>query len=687
MSPCLTLGVDAGHLAPMTLVPSREVQVPRRALLFSLAALAAPVVAAFFAPERLASYSALLWLTALLPAFLLAYYRGWRGVATSLALGMATLSLTQAAAAWVGRPPPDLLLGVVAVYIVISLGLGWLAEQLHRDREEAADMAFTDLLTGLPNRRHADIFLRDEFAAAERGRRVAVVLFDLDDFKGYNDEYGHSAGDEALRAFGAVLKANTRRMNLGARYGGEEFLAVLAGSNRQGAAIFAHRVREALVAEGLGDPPLTVSAGVAVYDEGVEDPAELMRTADAALYEAKRSGRNQVKVAGGLPDDPPQPVTSSPGQTNRRRGDPPIEVVGELRSPEEEPVGSMLLVDHDTEATEIVGAMATSLGLEVAVARTAAMAMRCLTREYDLLVADMHLPDGSAQEVVRVARGRWPRLQILALTPLQDARMAVDSVHAGADRTLFKPLDPGQLRSHLSQMMVERSAMMERAVDARPLSAEARSRQAATRDAILRSARAVVTAVEARDPYIRGHEGEVADLAVRLLELYSGDSAPDIDPARLRLACELRDVGKIGVPDQILNKAGALSEEERTVVRAHARTGRRILEPLMDDGVVLDGVAWHHEWWDGSGYPDGLVGQEIPLAARLIALADVMHAMSHDRAFRPALPWSDVVAYLREQRGGRFDPVLTDLVLANLDDFEAAIHDPGERDDSVSGPG
>ncbi len=664
----------------MTFVPSREVQVPRRALLFSLAALAAPVAAAFFAPESLGSYSALLWLTALLPAFLLAYYRGWRGVATSLALGMATLSLTQAAAAWVGRPPPDLLLGVVAVYLLISLALGWLAEQLHRDREEAADMAFTDLLTGLPNRRHADIFLRDEFAAAQRGRTVAVVLFDLDDFKGYNDRHGHSAGDEALRMFGTVLKANTRRMNLAARYGGEEFLAVLAGSNPQGAAIFANRVREALLEERLGDPPLTVSAGVAVYDEGVDDGAALLRAADAALYEAKRAGRNQVKVSGGLPETPPDGAAASRGRPWVPDGD-GLDAVTERRQPEGEPVGSMLLVDHDAEAIEVIGAMATGLGLEVVTARSAAMAMRCLTRDFDLLAADMHLPDGSAQEVVRIARGRWPRLQILALTPLQDARVTADAVHAGADRTLFKPLDPGQLRAHLSQMMQERAAALERAIDARPLSAEGRHRESATRDAILRSARAVVAAVEARDPYIRGQGRQVAALAIRLLELHAAGGAPAVDPDLLRLACELRDVGKIGVPDQILNKAGALSDEEHAIVRAHARTGRRILEPLMDDGVVLDGVAWHHEWWDGTGYPDGLVGEEIPFAARVVALADVIHAMSHDRAFRPALPWSEVEAYLRDHRGRRFDPTLTDLVLDHLDDFRP-IHASAARDDA-----
>ena len=644
--------------------------MPRRALGFSLTALGAPILAAFFAPESLANYSALLWLSALLPGFLLAYYRGWRGVATSLALGMATLSLTHAAASLFGRPPPDLLLGVVTVYLAISLALGWLAEQLHRDRAEAADMAFTDLLTGLPNRRHADIFLRDEFAAAQRGRRVAVVLFDLDDFKGYNDAHGHSAGDEALRTFGRVLKSNTRRMNLGARYGGEEFLAVLAGSNPTGAAIFADRVRVALEKEALGDPPLTVSAGIALYEEGVLDPADLMRAADGALYEAKRAGRNQVKVAGGVPSALSE-VTRSRAPERESAAPPPPPVGAE---------GAVLVVDPNPALAALVEEVLTGRDIEVVAADTAAGAIQRLSRDFDLLVTDIHLPGGSGHEVVRVARSRWPRLQILALTALQDARLAAEAVHAGADRTLFRPFDRAQLDEHLTHMLRDRASVLENAVDGRPLSPEGRTRATESRAAILRGVRAIVAAVEARDPFTRGHGDGVAVLALRLAELSRAASGPSLSPDSLRLACEVHDVGKIAVPDQILNKAGLLTPEEHVVVQSHARMGRRLLEPLIDDDVVLDGVAWHHEWWDGTGYPDGLVGAEIPLAARVVAVADVIDALAHPRAFREAWSWADIVAYLRDHRGRRFDPGLIDLVFAHLSDFEPeAVATPSAR--------
>lgn len=650
----------------------RDVAVPRRALWLSLAALVAPVAAAFWAPESLARYTSLLWLTALLPAFLLAFYRGWRGVATSLALGMATLSVTQAVSVWIGRPVPDLLMAVVVAYLVISLGIGWLAEQLHQEREEATDMAFTDLLTGLPNRRHASIFLRDEFAAAQRGRTVAVVMFDLDDFKGYNDTHGHSAGDEALRAFASVLRANTRRMNLAARYGGEEFLAILAGSNPRGAEIFANRVRAALEAEAIGDPPLTVSAGVALYREGVEDPDELLRDADAALYEAKRAGRNQVKVAGGV--DPDAPTTPAPSVVPTPSPD-----TRTVRRSSRASRAAVLVVDADPGTRSTLAGHLRDRGFEVDTADSTALGLQHLAGEYDALVTDIHLPGGSGHEVVRTARTRWPRMQILVVTAIQDARIAADAVNAGADRYLFKPFDLGQLDEHLDEMLRFRESILASAVDARPLTEEARNRDRRSRAEVLRAARALVQAVEARDPYTRGHGRSVGELAARLSDLTPG-LAVDFDRDLLRLACEFHDVGKIGVPDQILNKEGPLTPDEYVLVQGHPDTGRRILEPLRVPDLVLDGVTWHHEWWDGSGYPDRLAGPDIPLVARLIALADVIDAMTRPRAFRPAMPWNAVVTHVRELRGRRFDPALVDVFAAHLPVFEEWVR----RDDETA---
>ena len=273
-------------------------RVPPRALVISAAAFGVPMFAALGAPEALGEYGALLWLLAVIPAFLLAYHRGWRGAATALAFGMASLSVTQVVATAMNIELPNILLGVVVAYIGITLGIGGMAEQMHRDKGTVERMAYTDGLTRLPNRRHIKLFLENEFAAAGRGRLLSAVLFDLDHFKQYNDRFGHAVGDEALRVFADVLARSTRRMNLSGRLGGEEFLTVLADTSSEGAMVFAERVRTVLKGHLLGDPPLSVSAGVVTFHPGMRSADEFLAAADHALYQAKHAGRDRVKMFG-----------------------------------------------------------------------------------------------------------------------------------------------------------------------------------------------------------------------------------------------------------------------------------------------------------------------------------------------------------------------------------------------------
>lgn len=147
-------------------------------------------------------------------------------------------------------------------------------------------LSLTDPLTGLPNRRHMDIFLQKEFAAAQRGRHLTVILFDLDDFKIYNDTEGHQAGDAVLCRFAEILDSQTRAMNLAARYGGDEFICILSDTDREGGGIHLGRV----IDEVLGDTGMGrvgVSAGLASYDGEMASPDDLIRAADQDLYRDK----------------------------------------------------------------------------------------------------------------------------------------------------------------------------------------------------------------------------------------------------------------------------------------------------------------------------------------------------------------------------------------------------------------
>ncbi|MBT8462301.1 MAG: GGDEF domain-containing protein [Gemmatimonadetes bacterium] len=276
--------------------------VPLRALVLSLVSLVVAGLAAIVWPESLDELAALVWLLALVPAFLFAYHRGWEGAATGLLIAMILMIAIEIVPALIVGTEVDWRIagGVAVTFIAATLGLGALAEKLRRQKTSALQLAFRDSLTGLPNRRMLDIFLAHHFAASQRGQALTVAMFDLDRFKHYNDTYGHAAGDEALTAFGAILERQTRDSDVAGRYGGEEFLAILPGTDMAGAGLYADRVRESLARLDLAaGARVTVSGGIAVCGPTMNNPSELVRAADAALYQAKAAGGNRVEPGPG----------------------------------------------------------------------------------------------------------------------------------------------------------------------------------------------------------------------------------------------------------------------------------------------------------------------------------------------------------------------------------------------------
>ena len=278
----------------------RQQPVPPRALALSIGALVVPVATVFWLPDWTSSGAGMLiWLTALIPAFLLSYYRGLQGVAVALAGGMAVITATQLSVVMfeIAQPNWTLLAAIVSSYLGVSVGIATLAEVLRRERHAAETMALLDRLTSLPNRRHLEDVLEREFAAAERGSGLTVVMFDLDHFKQVNDRQGHAAGDMTLQVFAKILGANTRKENLSGRFGGEEFVAVLRDTDTDAAVLFAQRVLDQMRDWPLPWGAQTVSAGIAHYQRGMGSYELLLGEADRALYRAKNEGRDMVCVA------------------------------------------------------------------------------------------------------------------------------------------------------------------------------------------------------------------------------------------------------------------------------------------------------------------------------------------------------------------------------------------------------
>ncbi len=200
------------------------------------------------------------------------------------------------------------------------------------------------------------------------------------------------------------------------------------------------------------------------------------------------------------------------------------------------------------------------------------------------------------------------------------------------------------------------------------------------RDSILGTMKALALALEAKDPYTAGHSERVRQMAARLAQRL-GMSDDEIQ--HISNGCILHDIGKIGINREILNKPGKLDHEEMEVVRQHPRLGHAIVLPLALNPAVSSIVRQHHEHFNGNGYPDGLAGEEIPQAVRVVAICDAFDAMTTDRPYRNSLPNKEAYNRLQEAAGTQFDPSLVAEFMAmgreeGFDDMGRPMYRAGE---------
>lgn len=459
-------------------------KVPVRALFLSVLALAVPVLGVVVFPGWIGDDAGvLLWLTALVPPFLLTYYRGWLGSSVGLAGGMAALAVAHLLLEikGVGAPNYTFLLWITATFIAVCVGVGVLAEVLKRERRKAEEMALTDVLTGLPNRRHAGVFLDAAFSAAVRGQPVSVVLFDLDSFKEVNDEHGHRAGDAVLRGLGEILTTVTRRMDLSARWGGEEFLTILSECDDEGAVVFVERVQGRLREAKFTAGRITMSAGIAQYRKGMGSPELLVAAADQALYQAKGDGkdrwriagrREMVEVEGGtVPGADPTGLRGVGGREPARDGKaqpvpvdrPPLpfrEDVPEREAhpdPRELPGGweRILLVDDDQAAREAIGKILRRLGYVVVEAEDgeSGIVKARKLKDLDLLLTDLIMPGMSGFTLGEKVESEMGPRRILYMSGYVQREVVWDGAPGTEVDFLEKPMLPGDLARKVRELL------------------------------------------------------------------------------------------------------------------------------------------------------------------------------------------------------------------------------------------
>lgn len=174
----------------------------------------------------------------------------------------------------------------------------------------------------------------------------------------------------------------------------------------------------------------------------------------------------------------------------------------------------------------------------------------------------------------------------------------------------------------------------------------------------------LLNALELRDRGTAGHSQRVAELALRLGHVLG---LPDQEMGLLRMGALLHDIGKIGVPDSILYKPGSLNDKEWVVMRQHTSYGAEIIRPIPEVRDVLSIVLYHHEKWDGTGYPHRLTGENIPVLARVCAVAEVLDSLMSDQAYRPAWPKAQVLRWMEQESGKAFDPAIVEALFTLLE--------------------
>jgi putative two-component system response regulator len=313
----------------------------------------------------------------------------------------------------------------------------------------------------------------------------------------------------------------------------------------------------------------------------------------------------------------------------------------------------LLVVDGDLRIRSRLDRILCHAGYRCATARTAARARaRFAEGEFDLILCDVRLPgSGSGLDLVEHVLAQHPHTAAVMVSGRDDIALADRALTIGACGYLIKPFDADDVLRSVASAISRREH--DRAVE--------QELRASREETVQR----LCIAVEARDPGMAAHIGEMSD--------YCRDAARQLGlPADrcdlIRAASAMHDIGKIGIPDDILLKPGTLTADERASMQEHPEIGHRILAGSRSELLQLAAViAWtHHEKFDGSGYPRGLAGDQIPLEGRLAAVADVYDALTRDRVYRPRFARGDALELLECGRGTHFDPDILDALLVAL---------------------
>jgi response regulator RpfG family c-di-GMP phosphodiesterase len=322
-----------------------------------------------------------------------------------------------------------------------------------------------------------------------------------------------------------------------------------------------------------------------------------------------------------------------------------------------------LVVDDEPRLRQVLTHLMRNDGFRCFEAGNGEEAIAVLERQpIQIIMSDLRMPRMDGIELLKQVRARWPDTATVMITAVADVEVAVSCLAIGAMDYLTKPFHLEEVRARVAQALERRRLVLENRDYQHNLEVRVAAQAKRLEEIFLAGIQALADALEVKDSYTRGHSVRVSQYSAAIAR----ELGLDVEIIRqIELGGHVHDIGKIGVKEAVLNKPGKLTPDEYQHIMTHPVVGWRILSPLMSDApIALNVVRSHHERVDGTGVPDGMKAEEIPLEARIVAVADALDAMTSGRPYRTVQKSGDeALRELARHRESQFDARVVDATL------------------------
>lgn len=348
------------------------------------------------------------------------------------------------------------------------------------------------------------------------------------------------------------------------------------------------------------------------------------------------------------------------------------------------PKCDVLIVDDESSFRGALALMLREAGIRCMAAASGEEALKVVqTQRIDAIIADLEMPGMSGLELLDKVRQQHPQVVFLMATGMDDLRIGVQAMKKGADDYLVKPLDLDSVVAGLERALERKRLHLELEEYRRRLEEMVSERTQQLRTALVQiqqgykdTLEALGAAIDLRDSDTAGHSHRVSLYSVKIL---AGVGGTEAEIKNMATGALLHDIGKLATPDSILLKPGALTDEERRIMQLHVQIGYDLVKRIPFLAEAAEIVLTHHERCDGSGYPRGLTAPDIPLSAKVFAVADTVDAMTSNRPYRSALPFENAREEIRRGSGQQYDSQAAGVFLSIPDKIWAALHDEARQ--------